>query len=84
MYFYLFSICRKTSEDSRRVKLRACQHRVHYMPFLAYSQSHVTDKLAGSIVSSANVQESKLGFFFFQAPQAIYNKVRYGRICSST
>ena len=27
-------------------------HRVHYMPFLAYSQSHVTDKLAGSIVST--------------------------------
>ena len=52
MNFYLFNICRKTSEDSRRVKLRACQHRVHYMPFLAYSQSHVTDKLAGSIVSS--------------------------------
>ena len=53
MNFYLFNICRKTSEDSRRVKLHACQHRVHYMPFLAYSQSHVTDKLAGSIVSSA-------------------------------
>ena len=43
------------AEDSRRVKLRACQHRVHYMPFLAYSQSHVTDKLAGSIVSSRSV-----------------------------
>ena len=26
--------------------------RVHNMPFLAYSQSHVTDKLAGSIVST--------------------------------
>ena len=24
------------------------------------------------------------GVFFFQAPQAIYNKVRYGRIWSST
>ena len=56
MNFYLFNICRKTSEDSRRVKLRACQHRVHYMPFLAYSQSHVTDKLAGSIVSSEHLQ----------------------------
>ena len=43
-----------TLKNFRRLKLRAYQHGVHYKPFLAYSQSHITDKLAGSIVSSTN------------------------------
>ena len=38
--------------------------RVHNMPFLAYSQSHVTDKLAGSIVSTlAILVETKVHMY---------------------
>ena len=54
-------MCRKTSEDSVRACLQdvpSTAHRVHYMPFLAYSQNHVTDKLAGSIVSSERTRNS--------------------------
>ena len=52
-------MCRKTSEPEglKTQFAHVCNmcHRVHYMPFLAYSLSHVTDKLAGSIVSSRSM-----------------------------
>ena len=58
IFKYNYSICRKTSENFAHV--RKMHHRVHYMPFLAYSQSHVTDKFAGSIVSTLGIAECDL------------------------